>query len=341
MLLLAERFDLLTGQPRLGPTSKGHSPFAKYQKRIPEIHIHRACPAPAPTAGQPHQPRGSLKNLREALATIPPTPLPESIAPIAVDLSARRRLSVSEIRQADALLRGHDAAPLDRADEPEPCLNSDAANLPAANPPTGGDDARQLGDLVHLVLERIDRHSPGNADELVSTLAGQMPGTVSRDVLSMAAECVQTMLASPAFAAMASAERCDREIEFYLPWPLPDAAAPPAPASIAPRLIVGKLDCLLKSADGMRILDYKTGRIPPGRSPTQVLADYEMQLAIYALAARQLTGAWPMRSELVLLRDGAERVGFDPRNAPWKTLTPRINRAIAAILGQSVPDAAH
>jgi hypothetical protein len=54
-----------------------------------------------------------------------------------------------------------------------------------------------------------------------------------------------------------------------------------------------------------------------------------MQLAIYALAVRQLTGKWPARAELVLLRHGAERVLFDPQTAPWESLTARIVAALA------------
>jgi ATP-dependent exoDNAse (exonuclease V) beta subunit len=135
---------------------------------------------------------------------------------------------------------------------------------------------------------------------------------------------------------MASARRCDREIEFYLPWPLSAADGMAAPAS-PPRLIVGKLDCLLQTSARMQIIDYKTGRIPPGRTPKHVLADYEMQLAIYALAVRQLAGQWPARSDLVLLRHGAERIGFEPRHAPWDRLTARIDAAVTAILEGNVP----
>lgn len=337
MKLLASRFNPGTGQPRLEPAGNGQAPGAKYLSRITGIHVHHACPNPAPGARAARRSVVSLKDLRETLASSPPKHLPELIDPIAVDPFARRRLSVSEIRQADAQrLKWFDIY-ADRSRGSHSGDTPDDAMTPGSPEGSGGKDARQLGDLVHLVLERVDLKSPGKAEDLVSSLAGQMPGTVSPAVRSMAIDCVRTMLESPAFAEMATARRCEREIEFYLPWPLsvPGATAgAPEPR----RLIAGKLDCLLLTDRGMMIFDYKTSRIPPGRSSRHLLAEYEIQLAIYALAVRQLTGVWPFMADLVLLRDNALRVGLEPPASPWDLLIPRIDAAITAILKDDLPD---
>src|SRR4029077_12860934 len=46
--LVAERFDLLTGQPRQAPATGGISILAKYAGRLPEICVHQSQPKAVP-----------------------------------------------------------------------------------------------------------------------------------------------------------------------------------------------------------------------------------------------------------------------------------------------------
>ncbi|MFN0053924.1 MAG: UvrD-helicase domain-containing protein [Planctomycetales bacterium] len=317
MALLAERFDLLTGQPR--PET-----LARHGAKLPDVRVHHAAPDVPPEP--PGARRGGLplSQFRALLESADAAPLPASLQPLPTFVPVHARLSVSEIRQRDAQRHQRTPLVLDESDEARsPLDDPDEESLVIK-----GSAARLLGDIVHLVLERVELARPGDVPQLVARASAGF-ANVSPEVTREAVACVETFFGSPLAAEMAGARHCAREIEFCLPWTLKSAAAGERGAPPRVRTITGKLDVLLQGADGnWSVVDYKTGRLPPGNGPQAMLLDYEMQLAIYALAVERLTGTFPVRAELVLLRDEARRVGFDPLQADWTLLKDRIDRAL-------------
>jgi ATP-dependent helicase/nuclease subunit A len=159
-------------------------------------------------------------------------------------------------------------------------------------------DPRGLGTLVHAVLAALDLRQPGNSQELVHRYAkrhlGEDPSQVAEAV-----RMIERFVASPRFAALASAQEDHAEIEFLLRWPLA--------ASVEPEtLINGYLDRLYRDAGGnWHVLDFKTNRV--GESGVAPLAAaYEMQMLVYGLATEQILGVPPASLTLHFLRTGAE-----------------------------------
>jgi ATP-dependent exoDNAse (exonuclease V) beta subunit len=98
---------------------------------------------------------------------------------------------------------------------------------------------------------------------------------------------------------------------------------------VEPIVISGTIDCLFESADARwTILDYKTGIRHPGTSVAALLADYEIQLGLYALAVEQLIRRPPDRIELVFMRNGVDRVTFEPTDPRLYEIIARVARAM-------------
>lgn len=339
--LLSQRFDLQTGQPRTAPTHEGLSVLVKYADCLPKIAVHHSIPD-LPHEKSPHAPRRvPLGKLREAVLAAEPAPPPAMLAEIPVDRMARVRFSVSDLEQADAALRGTESAPAEAA----------AGELDDVPRPSAMDssDSILLGTLVHTVLEHAEYGATADIRQSqldrASVAAGLEPGG---RIHALAADCLAAFFASPACRELGMAAQVHREIEFLLAWPLVFAT----PASVAtgaflpagsgesggrhaaaPRLISGTLDCLAQTAEGAWVvIDYKTSRVSSDKADADFLAEYDMQLAIYALAVRAWLGQWPDRVELALLRDAARRVPFDAAAADWTSILSRIDAAMTSII---------
>lgn len=339
--LLAQRFDLRTGQPRTAPTPEGLSVLAKYADCLPKIAVHHSIPD-LPHEKAPHAPRRvPLGKLREAVLAAEPAPPPAMLAEIPVERAARIRFSVSDLEQADAALRGTESAPVEvNVGELDDLQRPLAMN---------SGDSILLGTLVHTVLEQADFGATTDLWqsqlERMSVAAGLEPGG---RIHTLAADCLAAFFDSAACRELNMAAQVHREIEFLLAWPL-EFALPASGATGAfqpagsgesgrqhtasPRLISGTLDCLAQTAEGgWIVIDYKTSRISSTKTDAEFLAEYDMQLAIYALAVRAWMGQWPNRVELALLRDGARRVPFDPMAADWASMLSRIDAAMTALI---------
>ena len=328
--LVGERFDLTTGQPRMSPNDAGTSILAKYASVLPEIRVHHHAPEPPKKSEGDQEATTPLRDLRSSLNEVAPQSLPALLLPLPVDRAARRRISVSEVRQSDALLKGGEALSVDRSDDTRDEDTERERDL-AVFGMKGRDstDPRELGDIVHAILERLRPGEVYSSEQLVDRLGLSWPRAIDAGLRAEAATCVESYLSSPVSREIAEAMRCHREVEFYLPWPASNGP---------PRIITGKLDCLYQAAGGgWVIIDYKTGLIPKGRSAAHVLSEYEMQLAIYALAVQRLSGEWPRRAELLLLREEGQRLAFDPQQADWDAINARIDAAIASSLRSSAP----
>jgi ATP-dependent helicase/nuclease subunit A len=94
-------------------------------------------------------------------------------------------------------------------------------------------------------------------------------------------------------------------------------------------VISGTIDCLFESTDGKwHVLDYKTGIRDRSTPPDELLAAYEIQLGLYALAVGELIGRLPDRIELVFVRQGIDRVVFDPTEDRLADVISRVNQVV-------------
>jgi ATP-dependent helicase/nuclease subunit A len=367
LTLIAERFDLLTGQPRHRPAAGGVSIMSKYASRWPEIHIHHSAPRPVavreltlalrrnPAVLQETdaiQQDGAvdagpvkLDRLREAIDRSEPAPLPETLRVIEPDRSARRRFSVSEIEDIDEQIRiGTDSRAAlkarrekrdDRGGELRINDTEISGDLPAAE---------QLGTLVHAVLERLDFRNPQEAQALLERFSNFSASPIDASVRTAAAACVANLVASPLGADLASARQIHREIDFLLRFLL-SGRVPQTGASRTPLIqsagddcnletqafvISGTIDCLFESADGSwTVLDYKTGVRERSTPAAELIAAYEIQLGLYALAVREFLKRLPDRIELAFIRNGVDRVLFEPTESKLEEIATRVSRALA------------
>jgi ATP-dependent exoDNAse (exonuclease V) beta subunit len=83
----------------------------------------------------------------------------------------------------------------------------------------------------------------------------------------------------------------------------------------AERLVLrGIIDCVLRTKDGLLVLDYKTDRRSHAEQWEERLKAYRVQLQLYALAAAEILAYGPARAALVFMREHhVERV---PVEAP-------------------------
>jgi ATP-dependent helicase/nuclease subunit A len=312
--LLAERFDLQTGQPRQAPTAGGTSIMVKYAGRLPEIMVHQRPPEAIVLARDASREQPPLARFRELLDQAEPESLPATMRVFPPDNRARRRFSVSEIETIDAEARSGEAIAAssvrrisdDRVDRPD----GDAAFSDLSS-------SEKLGTLVHAAFERIDFQDPQTLSELIDDCCKMSGAQVDQSMRETAVTCVENLLASPLRGELAAARQIHREIDFLLTFP------------VSENVIAGTIDCLFESADGnWHVLDYKTGIRDRSTPATAIVADYEIQLGLYALAVRELIGRAPDRIELVFVRQGVDRVVFEPTDDRLADITARVERAI-------------
>ena len=339
--LVAERFYLDKGQPRTEPTNGGTSIRVKYGSQLPDIFVHQSAPTAVDLTETGPQPP-PLGRFRELLDQALPDPLPEMLRTIPADRSARRRFSVSEIEMADRQIQENSS------ERSRPVRGARPKSPPAAAEDAaaaGGNlsATAQLGTLVHSLFERIDFKTPQEIARLINACCGSFEMHIDKRAQEIAAECVKNLLDSPLRAELAAARQMHREIDFRLPFA---AARQTGRGKGAPRadarpdaesegfVIGGTIDCLFESADGAwSIVDYKTGLC--NRSSADYLADYEIQLGLYALAVEQLLGRLPDRVELVFMRQEVKRVVFEPTRARLAGITHRVEQALAFCASQT------
>ncbi len=348
--LLAERFDLLTGQPRQAPATGGKSIMVKYAGRLPEILVHQAPPEAIVLVHDASK-QPPLARFRELLDQAEPGALPDTMHVFPPDNRARRRFSVSQIETLDAELRSERfAAPVDVRRVPDD--RSERVDEEMSFSELSA--AEQLGTLVHAAFERIDYQNPPSPGRLIDKCCGLTAAQVDESMRAAALACLENMLASPLRADLAAARQIHREVDFLLMLPISKngtATSPPlrqggvegVPSEDDCKLnnencklqidhgviVSGTIDCLFESADGTwHVLDYKTGIRDRSTPPDELLAAYEIQLGLYALAVRELIGRSPDRTELVFVRQGVDRVVFEPTENRLTDVINRVNQVI-------------
>jgi ATP-dependent helicase/nuclease subunit A len=322
--LVGERFDLGSGQPRQAPATGGVSVLARYSGRLPGIRVHQGPPESTARARRDDRTGTEipLNGLRELLDRAEPAQLPATLKVFSADRSARSRFSVSEIENLDRQLRAGQST--DEAFE-DPDDEHALADSAAAATTGAGSAAIQIGILAHRVLEKVDFQKPQDIAALVTSVCGSSGTGVGESVQAAVVACVANVVASPLCSELAAARRVFREIDFLLRLPSPDQSRATG------ILISGTIDCLFESARGeWLVLDYKTGVRDGSTSDAAVLADYEIQLGMYALAVREFLKQLPDRIELVFVRNGLARVAFEAGAERLTDVTTRVHRAVAA-----------
>jgi ATP-dependent helicase/nuclease subunit A len=213
---------------------------------------------------------------------------PHDVAPIGVDAAARRQFSVS--RLTGRLVRDEER----RAVLVQEKFRRDSSDV----------DPLALGVLVHAALERLNPRAVPAIGPWCEQLADELVLNKSARTTSLAAEMVASFVQSPRWAEIAAAKQVHREIEFLLPWPANEGRQSGV-------YLRGYIDLLYQDgAGGWHIVDYKTNNIASGEVKGAA-AQYEMQMAVYALAVEQSLGVAPADATLCFLRPGAEHT------TPW------------------------
>jgi ATP-dependent helicase/nuclease subunit A len=184
-----------------------------------------------------------------------------------------------------------------------PMLQQDMGKMPMLQKDTGKMpvlhtlDAAMAGTIFHRCMELTDFSAEaalGGAQSLVQRVLAEMGMDEQVDASALAAD-LQGMLAKfqshELWAKLRAAKRIDRELAFE---------------TQAPGLVLrGQIDLLYQDeADAWHIVDYKSNRTgPEGVAPHAL--QYELQMLVYAMAARGHVGAPPAEATLYFLRAGA------------------------------------
>ncbi|HEY4232108.1 MAG TPA: UvrD-helicase domain-containing protein [Lacipirellulaceae bacterium] len=209
--------------------------------------------------------------------------VPREVFPLPIDVAARRQFSVS--RLTGQII--HDDA---RASYLARSKSEESPNAV---------DPRELGRLVHAILERI---SPGDKNPIAAwceQLAAERVVTNEKQAANLARQMVERFANSPRWSQLAAATAVHREIEFLLAWP-PDRVNGDG------RFLQGYIDCLYQDDDGeWHLIDYKTNDISAAAC-ADAANRYEMQMVVYALAVERALGRPPAEIVIHFLRPGVE-----------------------------------
>lgn len=245
-----------------------------------------------------------------------PGELPRACEAIPVDGRARRRFSFSQLTGRLTL-------------ELEAVTNESTASAPLdaseSREGTARVDGRELGALVHAVLERTDIRRQDGVRELCDFLAPQFSDLAPIELAAQATAMIERFLRSPRATELTASDVIRREVEFLLPWV-------PAGAGYDGRYLHGYLDCLYQDPQGRwRLLDYKTNRATAD-NVREVARRYELQMLVYTLACERALGQPLAECTLQLLDAGAE-YSFQWDAAERRSGMDRITAAMESLRG--------
>ncbi len=153
--------------------------------------------------------------------------------------------------------------------------------------PGASSHGRELGTLVHAVMERIDFGAPETARDVARAISRSTG--FGEDLVDEAAALVRSALGEPIMRRAAVTSRSSREVPFCL--------------SHAGTTIEGKIDLLFEEDDGIVVVDYKTDAVALGGA--NALAErYRDQAEAYALAVREVSGTPPKEIVVFFMRTG-------------------------------------
>ncbi len=287
--LLARHFDLETGLPVLDPYFGSGGGKAVRPAEISNVRVHRHEPSHQRTFTARAADLAHLAELRDVVGRTTPGPLPSLVKIIPPALHGRREFTTTELVKAD-----------DQSDGKPPA--EQIADDEAASRPQGGsgsrDAARIVGDVSHAVLEFFDFDDPAAFEdramiERIERSLLAMRGDADPDIVRRVLIAVRSLVDSPLGRELSSARRLHREVEFRLHWHQQDDGSPAE--------IKGTIDCLFQDASGdWHIIDYKA-IADVSKSEAVVVNQYQLQLAVYAMAVERLFGTLPKTARLARL----------------------------------------
>jgi ATP-dependent helicase/nuclease subunit A len=232
--------------------------------------------------------------------------MPPHVLPVPVDTPARRQFSVS--RLSGQIIRDDARARY--------------ALQQAARQTAGTVDPRELGRLVHAVLERLSPRGENPIHQWCEQLAADYVLTNVQQAAHLAEQMVERFMASSRWQQIAAAAVLHRELEFLLAWP------PDHDNNGDGRFLQGYIDCLYQDAGGKwRLVDYKTNDL--SASASAVAANrYEMQMFVYAMAAERALGKPPAELVVHFLRPGVEHILAWDKDARRRGIA-LVNEALA------------
>jgi ATP-dependent helicase/nuclease subunit A len=304
MRLLAQQFSLELGTPR-GDPWLGTLGGATQRDALPAVRVHRTIPAGSPMHDpRPHRP---LVELAPTLWSAAPRELPASARTFAPDYRAAGWWSVSQLEAQAALLF--------------PELRSQHGSRGELG------SAEAIGTLIHAVLQQVDCTQRDDWERHLERCARLAAPNLEEHHLAVVRELLRKWAQSEVSARLAAARQLLREVDFVMPWLLPDRSGPD--------MISGQIDCCYEDAAGLwHILDYKTGDYTHVRSDTDLVAPYRLQLGLYALASEQWLGKPPASVSLVVFRPRMRLIAYTVDAAAREQLHHWVT---AAIRGLSAP----
>jgi ATP-dependent helicase/nuclease subunit A len=193
---------------------------------------------------------------------------------------------VSEVRKETKLPEWIHAPAPQESRPPRPLAPSQLGEDMVADPPPtpAMRAAAERGRLIHCLLERVPPVAPeqrrGAAERWLTQAAGVEDAALRADVT----DAVFAILDDPAYAPL------------FGPGSLAEA---PIAATLANGLVVsGRVDRLLIGAEGIRLIDYKTGRRAPG-GIGDVPVFHLAQMAGYAAALEVIFPGRPVSVALL------------------------------------------
>jgi ATP-dependent exoDNAse (exonuclease V) beta subunit (contains helicase and exonuclease domains) len=191
-----------------------------------------------------------------------------------------RTISATEIRRAGAdrpAIRATDVQPTDLVsghDEPNTWRRGTAAT--------------SFGRAVHVVLQDVDLATGANVEELAAivAIAEGLPDRVNE-----IADAARSVLGATIVRAAATGMPTGNAFrEMYV-------AAP-----VGGRVIEGYIDLLVRTPDGLVVVDYKTDSVANEADVDAKIDEYRLQLAAYALAVEATTAQAVAAGVLVFAR---------------------------------------
>ncbi len=304
MSLLSERFDLSTGLPKGDPlTGQVQQPGIDIN-RIPQIHIVQKKPVRTQEKSQPRKLK--LSDWSQKLSTAEPIAPPAIALPLPISKGIQDRYSVSEVEAMDSQIR-QSQAQISRFTTSN---DKDQLNL---------HDSEMLGHLLHAALENVKFDQTESAEKLIDTAAEQFAETFSESIRKTAIERMSFTLKADFIQELRSARKLYREAEFLIKWTLHESSQVTS--------ISGTIDCLLQDEAGLwHIIDYKTGAVPAQQE--DVLEKFGIQMTLYALAIKSMTGQLPSSIRILQLADTIRTFAIDLNQEIVSQFRNRVDQAI-------------
>ena len=164
-------------------------------------------------------------------------------------------------------------------------LRAQSDPIPFDESPVSGSEK---GNWAHRILQIVDFHEPASkwADIVKQQALLLFHRTPDPSEVNEVVRLVGNFLNSALAQEARQSIRILREFPFLF--------------ELSGRLLRGKLDLAFQTSDGWTLVDYKSDRHPVTLAPER-LREYELQLRVYALAWRAMTGLLPKKAALFFL----------------------------------------